>query len=227
MDLIQESFQRLFPNQEFSYRTEMEYNRRLSNFNANISLHHNKIKVNLNLQWKDIDEEIKIGLVQHLLMKVFKRKKISTYNIDLYNNFIKNIPLLTPKTNIDPILEQSYYRVNELFFSSSLEKPNLTWGSDSRRKLASYNFHDDTVTVSTLFQDVREEVLDYLMYHELLHKYHKFENKNGRSSFHSPAFKADEDKYPNRQQIDKEINSIIRGKSRKKKFWKFFTNDRC
>ena len=61
MDLIEESFQRLFPEKEFPYRAEMEYNRRLADFNANIRLEPRRIKVNLNLQWKDIDPEIKIG----------------------------------------------------------------------------------------------------------------------------------------------------------------------
>ena len=78
MDLIQESFQRLYPGIAFDYTPKLEYNRRLSDFNANISYDkRNKIiKINLNLQWKDIDDEIKIGLIQHLLSKIFKSKKI-------------------------------------------------------------------------------------------------------------------------------------------------------
>jgi predicted metal-dependent hydrolase len=209
MDLIQESFQRLFPKREFNYLTKTEYNRRLSNFNANIKLERNKISVNLNLQWKDIDNEIKIGLIQTLLLKLFKNK-ITTQNIDIYNNFIKNIPILTPKTKSDPKLESSFNRVNQHFFQDTIEQPNLTWGTASRRKLASYNFHDDTVSVSTIFQEARNEVLDYLMYHELLHKHHKFNHKNGRSHFHTPNFKSDEDLYPQRKEIDLEINRIIR-----------------
>ncbi len=230
MDLIQESYQRLFPEKPFSYQTELEYNRRLGDFNANIQMRWNLIKINLNLQWKDIDEEIKIGLIQNLLLKVFqKRKKISTPNIELYNNFIKQIPVLTPKTRSDPMLEDSFHRINEKFFETNIEQPNLKWGTDSRRKLACYNFHNDTITVSTLFEDARPEILDYLMYHELLHKYHQFEQKNGRSSYHSPKFKRDEAKYPEFKLIEKEIETIIKTKKRKKMmekrsfldFWRF------
>ena len=211
MNLIEESFQRLFPEKEFPYQAEMEYNRRLADFNANIRLEPRKIKVNLNLQWKDIDPEIKIGLIQHLLLRIFK-KRAHTYNIELYNNFIKNIPILTPKTKSDPDLENSFNRVNHQFLSSSIEQPNLTWGTASFRKLASYNFHTDTITVSTLFADARPEILDYLMYHEMLHKHHKFKHHEGRSSFHSPAFKEDELRYPNHELVEKEIESIIRRK---------------
>lgn len=222
MNLIQESFSRLFPDKEFSYQTEMEYNRRLADFNANIFLYNNKIRVNLNLQWKDIDNEIKIGLIQHLLQKILKTKKQNTQNIELYNNFVKNIPILTPKTKTEPVLAESFLRVNEKFFYNQLEKPNLQWGTDSKRKLACYNFHNDTVTVSTIFQEVREEVLDYLMYHELLHKYHKFRHKNGRSSFHTREFKEDESSYPHQKEIEGEITAIIRKKRKKKGVWNFF-----
>ena len=220
MNLIQESYQRLFPEKEFLYQSGIEYNRRLSDFNANIKLYKNKISVNMNLQWKDIDNEIKIGLIQSLLLKIL-RKKGNSININLYNNFIKQIPVLTPKTKTDPILEAAFERVNTQFFFGKMEKPNLQWGQDSYRKLAHYNFHNDCVTVSTLFNDCREEVLDYLMYHELLHKYHQFEHNNGRSSFHSKAFRDDEALYPHYKEIENELNVIIRKKRRKKMWWGF------
>jgi predicted metal-dependent hydrolase len=221
MDLIKESFQRLFPEKEFNYLTNLEYNRRLSNFNANVRLERNNLSINLNLQWKDIEDEIKIGLIQSLLLKLFKQKT-DTQNIDLYNNFIKKIPILTPKTKTHPTLESSFNRVNQDFFQDTIEQPNLTWGTASRRKLASYNFHDDTITVSTIFKDSKEEVLDYLMYHELLHKYHKFNNKNGRSHYHTPKFKNDENLYPQKKEIDLEINQIIRNSRPKKQKTGFF-----
>ncbi len=222
MNLIQESFQRLFPEKEFSYQTYFEYNRRLSSFNANISLRNNKISIHLNLQWKDIDNEIKIGLIQTLLLKVFKRK-VNTSNIELYNNFIKNIPILTEKTKSDPVLAESFYRVNQQFFFNQLEKPNLCWGTSSKRKLASYNFHNDTITVSTIFEGSEEKILDYLMYHELLHKYHKFKHKNGRSFYHTKEFKDDENLFPDKPQLEKEINQIIRKfrVPKKKSFFSF------
>src|SRR3989344_2729344 len=104
MNLIQESFNRLFPDKEFAYTTELNYNRRLNDFNANIRLQQRIIAINLNLQWKDIDDEIKIGLIQSLLLKIFQ-ERTNTQNLELYNNFVKNIPLVIPKTEIDPVLE--------------------------------------------------------------------------------------------------------------------------
>ena len=209
MDLIQESFQRLFPEKDFIYQTSLEYNRRLATFNANIRKHYNEISLHLNLQWKNVDREIQIGLVQSLLLKILKEKAHTT-NIDLYIHFIKNIPLFAEKNKTDPLLEASFHRVNEQFFLKIMEKPNLQWGTESRRKLAHYNFHDDSVTVSTLFKEAKTEVLDYLMYHELLHKYHQFSHKKGRGSYHSREFRRDEKKYPQQQMMEEEIKKMVR-----------------
>ncbi len=220
MNIIQEAHQRLFPEKEFPYVTYLEYNQRLADFNANIKLEGNTLSLHMNLQWKDIDNEIKIGLIQSLLLKIVK-KKTNTPNIELYNHFIKQIPILTPKTRTDPILDASFERMNEKFFAKEMEKPNLQWGTASHRKLAHYNFHDDSITVSTLFTTAPSEVLDYLMYHELLHKKYQFKHNNGRSSFHSREFREDEEKYPSYKEIDREISFIIR-KRRKGRFWDWF-----
>ena len=217
MNLLQEAYQRLFPEENFTYQSRVEYNRRLADFNANIRLQRNTISLHLNLQWKDIDDEIKVGLAQTLLLKLLKRRK-HTPQIDLYTNFVKNIPLLTPKTKFDEVLEGAFLRVNERYFQGVIEQPNLQWGQDSFRKLAHYNFHNDTVTVSTLFQKARREILDYLMYHELLHKYHQFSHRNGRSSFHTREFRKAEERYPKQKEIEREIGNI----ASRRKSWKWW-----
>jgi len=213
MNLIQESYQRLFPDKQFNYKTKIEYNRRLSPFNANITRSSDEIKINVNLQWKNIDDEIKIGLMQHLLTKIFKSKR-NTPNIELYHNFLKQIPSMTPKTKTDFILEKSFNRVNEQFFGGGMQQPNLQWGKEARRKLASYNYQSDMVTVSNVYKNASQQVLDYLMYHELLHKHFQFTCKNGRSTYHSREFKEAERLFPNQKEVEQETHKL----ARKKKF---------
>jgi predicted SprT family Zn-dependent metalloprotease len=221
MDIIQESYQRLFPEKEFFYLSELNYNRKLSSFNANIRFNKHKIALNLNLEWKNIDSEIKIGLIQSLLLKIFKEKK-STPNIELYHNFVKNIPLMTVSSSSDQKLEESFARVNQHFFFNQMAKPNLKWGQNSRRRLASYNFNQDEVTLSNLFKESKPEIIDYLMYHELLHRHQKFKYKNGRSFYHTRQFKEAENEYPDKKIVEEEINQIIRKQLVKKKKWNFW-----
>jgi predicted metal-dependent hydrolase len=227
MNLIQESFQQLFPNKTLNYQTLLKYNKKLGDFNGNIKLLDNFLQVNMNYKWKEIDQEIQIGLIQTLLLKMFAKRyrykeKTPTFNINLYNNFVKKIPLLTPKTKTHPILENSFHRVNQQFFHELLDRPNLQWGTASKAKLACYNFHNDTITVSTIFKDAPDHVLDYLIYHELLHKKQKFQFKNNRNYFHTKRFRQAEDLFPNKNQIDKEINKIIRQHKTIKRY-SFFT----
>lgn len=222
MNLIEEAYRRLFPEEPFSFETKLEYNCRLDEFNANIRFNQRVIAVNLNLQWKDIDNEIKIGLIQNLLLRALKRKLRSSPNIELYHNFIKQVHLLAPRIESDPCLKESFQRVNSNFFFDQLALPNLIWGQKSFRKLASYNFHNDTITVSTIFQGERNEIIDYLMYHELLHKAQQFKHRNGRSFFHTREFRAAEKEYPDYFKLEQELKAIIRSKRRKNSFWRFF-----
>ena len=48
------------------------------------------------------------------------------------------------------------------------------------------------------------------MYHEMLHKKFKFQNKNGRNLHHSSEFKKMEAKFENRDIIEKEIPKLAR-----------------
>ncbi|HYF49595.1 MAG TPA: hypothetical protein VEJ63_09330 [Planctomycetota bacterium] len=71
-------------------------------------------------------------------------------------------------------LEASFQRVNVEYFQSQLQQPQLCWSPvRARRILGSYQERNDRLIISRLFDSpkVPEFVLDYLMYHELLHKF--------------------------------------------------------
>jgi len=87
---------------------------------------------------------------------------------------------------------------------------NLQWGTNSTSKLGCYEYGSDTITISTIFQFSDPILLDYVMYHEMLHKKFKFESKNGRTLHHSPEFKRMEAKFPNHELMEKEISKLAR-----------------
>jgi len=221
MNLIQQAFQELFPTSELQYKTILKYNKKLGDFNANIKLNYGILQVNMNYKWQGIDDEIQKGLIQTLLVKMFGKrfryKSKTTFNIELYNNFVKKIPTITPITKTNPVLEASFHRVNQNHFYNLIDQPNLVWGTASKAKLACYNFHNDTITVSTIFQEARSDILDYLIYHELLHKKQKFKYKAGRNYFHTKKFRTAESLFPNQKQIEIEITGLIRKSKRPRK----------
>ncbi len=219
MDLIEESFTRLFPERLFNYSTDIKYSGKFKDYNANIRRNSYKIQLSLSKSWRHINKEIKIGLIQSLLLKIFKEKK-NTTNIDIYNYFIKKLHISAPKTESHPILEDSFNRVNEKYFYNIIEQPNLCWGTDSIRKLGSYEYQTDTITISRIFES-EPELLDYVMYHELLHKKHKFYHKNGRNYHHTKTFKTAEKQFENSARIESKIR-VLTSKHQKSTHSPFF-----
>jgi predicted metal-dependent hydrolase len=224
MNIIEESFKRLYPEREFNYICEVDYTDRFKPFNSNIKLSSNKISLNLSKSWRYIDSEIKIGLIQELLIKIFKTKKpweqnsqgagkmhaffpASSKNIDLYNDFIRNLSKVAPKTLNDPILENSFHRINDKYFYNTLEKPNLKFGNRSFSRLGTYEYATDTITISLALKD-DFELLDYVMYHEMLHKKHQFTNKNGRNYHHTSLFREKERAFDNSELMEKRLKRL-------------------
>jgi predicted metal-dependent hydrolase len=206
MNLIEESFKRLYPEKKFPYLSKIRYSGKFKSFNANIKLRLNNLTLNLSKDWKTIDDEIKIGLIQELLIKLSKSKK-NTKNMEMYNSFIKGLHKYIPKTQSDPLLESSFHRINEDYFSGLLEKPNLKFGKRSFTKLGSYEYASDTVTISSALEH-DFELIDYVMYHELLHKKHQFRSKNGRSYHHTRLFREKEREFPNYELMEKRLKRL-------------------
>ena len=95
-------------------------------------------------------------------------------------------------------LKESFERVNEAYFDDTLKRPVLTWsGRKAKRTLGRYDPEKDVVTISTLLDspEIPDELLDFIMYHELLHKKHGITEKGGRRRIHTPQFKRDEKKF--------------------------------
>ncbi len=219
MKLVEQAFVELLPEKDISdYELKLKYHNKFKPYNANVRYLRNTIQFNLSKKWKGVSREIQIGLIQGLLLRIFKIKKKTT-NIDLYNIFMRNIHIAVPKTKTDYVLESSFNRVNEKYFYGLIERPNLAWGGDSLRKLGSYEYGSDTITISRIFYD-NEMLLDYIMYHEVLHKKHKFKDKNGRNYHHTKHFRRDEKEFGNSKEMEKEISRLI-NKKRVRTFLRF------
>ena len=217
MKLVEQAFNDLFPNKNFEdYDLKIKYTDRFKPYNANVRYTRNSLQFNLSKRWRKVCKEIQIGLIQGLMLRIFKDKK-STTNIDLYNSFMKNLHVSIPKTSTDPILEQSFNKINDKYFFGLVEKPNLTW-HDSIRRLGSYEYGSDTISMSRVLEN-DENLLDYVMYHEILHKKHKFHSKNGRTHHHTREFKEMERKFENNEEMEERIKKLVRQRSRKRVVW--------
>ena len=196
--IIEEAYERIETEQKLDYTTTIEYNNKFSPYNANVTKKNNELNFKLSKKWKGVSREITIGLLQDLLIKILKIKKTKTLNIKMYQTFLKNLHLTTTdKKETNEELKQSFDRVNEKYLKGMLETPNLKWGKKSTTQLATYNYHTDTITISTIFKNENPNLLDSVMYHEMLHKYLKFYDTDQKTIYHSPEFKKMEQKFEN------------------------------
>jgi len=208
-------------NIEFALSKDLIQNRRIilnysghfNNYSANVKYNRQYIEFNLSKLWKNIDEDIQSGLIQSLVIRIFKIKNISTSEMKLYESFMKGLSKYAKKHIYDPELSLSFDRINEQFFNNDMEKPNLVFANESFRKLGSYEYSTDTINISTIFKNLPEaeqKFLDYVIYHELLHKKHTFKVKNGRHQAHTTAFRNDEAKFS--VNIEQELTTWLRKK---------------
>jgi hypothetical protein len=207
MTLADDAFSSLFPERQPERRMTIKYSGKFSSYNANVKYNREKMEFHLSRAWEEVSPDIQIGLIQSLLLKIFKEKR-ETLNLDLYNIFMKKLSSSAPRTVAEPDLVASFERVNARYFNGSIEMPNLIWGQESERKLGSYAYGSDTVSMSSILKD-RPHLIDYVMHHELLHKLLKYSSKNGRSLHHSRLFRAREAEFEGRVECEREIAQLI------------------
>jgi len=211
MNIVEQAFKGLYPNKDFDLVPSIKYSNRFSDYNSNVRRSGNSIEFGLSKKWRGVSREIVIGLLQHLMLRMFNDSK-STINIDIYNNFVRSLHLANTNATAEPLLMESFERVNTKYFNGIMEMPTILWGNNSRAKLADYSFHNDTITISSLFTNAIPAVIDYLMHHELLHKKLKFKGKGTKSYFHTSEFKKLEKQFEEIEKAEKEINSIVKDK---------------
>ena len=188
------------------------------NFQKSSKFTKDFLRFNLSSKWKNVSEEIKIGLLQSLLNKIFKTR-IKNQNIELYHLFLKNIEIAAPKTKNDSYLEVLFNKLNERYFFGLLEKPNLKW-NNSNSKLGTYEYGSDTISISRRLLDGNAELVEYVLYHEMLHKKLKFSEKNP-SKHHTKEFKQLEKRFENSEALEKELSRLTKLKRSiiKSLFW--------
>ncbi|MFQ5475378.1 MAG: SprT-like domain-containing protein, partial [Candidatus Nanoarchaeia archaeon] len=175
------------------------------------------LELKLSRRFNGVSKEIQIGCAQELLCKLFKRSKNSMY-IDVYNNFVKSLHLAIPKNRTHPVLEDSFNRVNSHYFLGLVERPNLEWGQASKRTLGTYDFKTDTIKVSKIFHNEDTKYLDFVMFHEMLHKQRKFEVKGNTTRYHDGKFKRAERVFKDHEAMEKELNKFV-AKTKAKSFF--------
>lgn len=207
------AFQEMYPNKLIP-KLNLEYSNRFSHYNGNVKFEKfgreiTSLTFSLSKKFKDCEEEIQIGVIQELLNKVYKTK-IQTSNQSLYSSFVRHLTNYTKKGESHHLLKELFEELKKEYFNDSIDEPTLRFGKRSFRILGNYNYVKDTITISSIFLDednlpLERDFIKYVLYHELLHKKHKFRKANFNNMHHTKEFREDEKKY-----FDNDIESKIK-----------------
>jgi hypothetical protein len=149
----------------------------------------------------------------YILVAKLLRKKVPPRAREIYSDFIKRQEIrdqavenkrrhgrkiITSAKGSVYDLDEIFDRLNQTYFKDSLPKPVLSWSSrKTYRILGHHDSAHETVIVSKSLDDrkVPEFVVEYVVFHEMLHIFHPTEHRNGRRFNHTPAFRRNERKF--------------------------------
>ncbi len=95
-------------------------------------------------------------------------------------------------------LDALFETVRERYFGPLMAKPRLGWsGRLSRTLLGHYDHAHDTIVLSSWLdrREVPSYVVEYVLYHEMLHLKHPVEHRRHRRAVHTAAFREDERRF--------------------------------
>lgn len=111
-------------------------------------------------------------------------------------------------------LGASFERINERYFGNSLIRPRLTWSrSFTGRKFGHYDPIHDTVMISSSLDraNVSQHALDFVVYHELLHKKLGVDWRDGRASAHTHEFREQERRFDRYSEAEAALKKLAGG----------------
>ncbi len=115
-------------------------------------------------------------------------------------------------------LQDGYDQLNTQYFNNNLAPCQLTWGARmTYRKYGHYDLLRDTIMISKSLDSniVPSYVVDFVLYHEMLHKRLGVEVINGRRYAHTPEFRRLEKQFPQFDQAEAFLSKLSR-QTRKK-----------
>jgi predicted metal-dependent hydrolase len=95
-------------------------------------------------------------------------------------------------------LEAVFDRLNSQYFEGALPRPVISWGRKRTRRVLGHHDHVHAAIIMSPSLDslrVPSFVVEYVLYHEMLHVKHPPRAGSGRTVYHSRAFRADERRF--------------------------------
>lgn len=187
--------------------------------NNTIRLRQGRILVRVSDLLQAAPEAVLEALAQILLRKLFRRPVPEVYNaryrrflgqkeIAAKANLIRQLrgrKVLHPPQGMVHDLEIIFDELNLQFFGGWLARPMLGWAAAaSRRNLGHYDPAHNAILISRVFDSARVPrfVLEYVLYHEMLHLRFPVKMRGSRRCVHSAEFREQERRFARWQEAE-------------------------
>ena len=196
-----------------------------ANINNTIRLREGKLFIRLSDLLEGAPEPV-LRAIAHILLAKMYRKRVERDYATRYRRYVSSHDLrikahllrqMRGRKRIDTAqgrvydLELIFEELNQRFFYSLLGRPQLTWSRDrARNSLGHYDPAHNAIVVSRVFDNagVPRYVVEYILYHEMLHLKHPVKLRGSRRCVHSAEFQAEEKLFPHLEQAKKFLRRL-------------------
>ncbi len=148
-----------------------------------------------------------------ILVGKLLRKKIQPQAAKIYRDFVKTQEIqakaaenkrargrkiITSSKGENYDLEKIFHKLNLVYFQNSVSKPTLTWSAQKTyRILGHHDATHETIVISKSLDNkkVPKFVVEFVVFHEMLHIFHPTTHRDGRRYNHTAQFRRDEKKF--------------------------------
>lgn len=180
-----------------------------ANVNNTIRLRQGRLLVRISDLLEGAPEHV-LRAIAHILLAKMYRKPIDRQQAARYRRYVSSRHMSSKAHLVRQVrgrkrilsprghsydLEAIFDDLNRRFFHGLLARPQMTWSSErARNRLGHYDPAHNAIVVSRVFDHPRvpRYVLEYIVYHEMLHLKHPVKLRGSRRCVHPPEFQAEE-----------------------------------
>jgi hypothetical protein len=190
-----------------------------ANLNNTIRLRDGRLLVRLSDLLEGAPDAVLRAIAHILLAKMYRqpidrgyaaryRKYVGSHDIVRKAHLVRQMRgrkiLRSPRGHFYD-LEAVFEELNTRFFHGLMARPRMSWSqTKTRRILGHYDPAHNAIIISRIFDHpaVPRYVLDYIVYHEMLHLKHPVKLRGSRRCVHSAEFQAEEKLFPRAAQAN-------------------------
>jgi predicted metal-dependent hydrolase len=211
LEIFQETYKELRPASAIPELTIEFF--AFANVNNTIRLREGKLLVRLSDLLEGAPDAV-LRAIAHILLAKMYRRPIERGQASRYRKYVASHDIVRKAHLIRQMrgrkrlrsarghfydLDEVFEELNSRFFHGLLARPLMSWSqTKTRRILGHYDPAHNAIIISRIFDHfaVPAYVLEYIVYHEMLHLKHPVRLRGSRRCVHSAEFQAEEKLFP-------------------------------